>query len=75
MTEGTTELKGDVQPQSQPETVTKADYDKAVERSQRFEGQLADTEKKYEPFKGEDIAKIQADREAYTQLLKDCPGR
>ena len=69
MTEGTTEPKADAQ--TQPETVSKADYDKAVERAQRFEVQLTDVEKRFEPFKDENITRIQADREAYTKLLKD----
>lgn len=47
-----------------PETVSKADFDAAIERARRFEGQLTDLEKKFEKVKA-------IDPEKYTAIIEE----
>lgn len=50
------------------DTISAADYNKAVERAQRFEAQVADLQKKLEPFEKVNLTKLQADSEALERL-------
>lgn len=55
-------------------SVSKADYDKAVERAQRFEAQLADAQKQQERWKGLDPDAVKAKLEDYEMLRRDSTG-
>ena len=52
-------------------TVSVEDYNKQVERAQRFEGQIVDLQKQMERFKGFDPEKAKADADALEQLMKE----
>lgn len=53
------------------ETVSKAEYDKAIERAQRFEAKFTDLEKQFNRFKDIDPDRVKADREALEQLERE----
>lgn len=55
-----------------PETIAKADYDKAVERAQRFEGMTRDLEVRLQEFKDIDPKAYKALKEDYDNLKKDA---
>lgn len=57
-----------------PETISKADYEAAVERARRFEGQLAEKEKTLERFKGIDPVKYSAVIEENEILKREGAG-
>lgn len=52
-------------------TQTAQELQRAVERAQRFEGQVVNLQKEMERFKGVDLDKLKADSEALAQLMKD----
>lgn len=53
------------------ETVAKAEYDKAIERARRFEGQLADLQKTVDRFKDIDPVEYKANKEALARLEQE----
>lgn len=52
------------------DTVSKEDYDKALDRARRFEARFTDLEKKWEKVKDIDPERVAADREALETLMK-----
>lgn len=53
------------------ETVAKADYDKALERAQRFEAKVTDLEKTFAKYKDIDPTEYKANKEALARLEQE----
>jgi hypothetical protein len=70
-----TEENKDVQPGTGTEDkVSRVDYDNAIERARKFEGQLVDLQKQFEPFKGVDLTALTAKASQFDELSKAPKG-